>query len=72
MSDLRVRLAVRLAIAPRHWFQLLWEPKTRPHQRDDMRTELVAFITEGWDSLDIEATPTRDGAAHSVPPTEGK
>ncbi|MBC2652053.1 hypothetical protein [Novosphingobium aerophilum] len=70
-ADLRLRLALRLAVAPKHLFRLLWEPKVRPHERDATREALVAFITEGWDSLDIEAVPTRDGVAHSIPPTMG-
>lgn len=66
-ADLRLRLALRLAVAPRHLFRLLWEPNARPHERDATREALVAFITEGWDSLDIEAAPTRSGVAHTVP-----
>ena len=71
VADLRLRLALRLAVTPRHLFRLLWEPKARAHERDATREALVTFITEGWDSLDIEATPTREGVAHSMPPTNG-
>ena len=55
VDDLRTRLVIRLAVAPRHWFKTLWSPQSRPHQNDAARQELVAFITHGWDSLEIEA-----------------
>jgi len=67
-EDLRLRLAIRLAVAPRHWFRALWAPKTPALERDATREKLVTFITQGWDSLDIEATTTHDTSAHSVPP----
>ena len=64
LADLRVHLAVRLAVAPRHWFKRLWEPKARPYERDATRQELVTFITHGWDSLDIEATGPEPPSGH--------
>lgn len=56
VEDLRMHLTVRMAVAPRHLFKRLWDPKSRPHENDQTRDELVAFITHGWDSLEIEAT----------------
>ena len=56
IADLRTHLTVRLAVAPRHLFKQLWNPKSRPHENDQARADLVAFITHGWDSLEIEAT----------------
>lgn len=56
LQDLRTRLALRLAVAPRRWFNTLWTPKSRPHERDAVREELVEFITQGWESLEIDAT----------------
>ncbi len=70
VEDLRTHLRVRLAVAPRHLFKRLWEPKSRPHENDRARDELVTFVTHGWDSLEIEAT----GPEHVpvvVPPTKG-
>lgn len=67
-DDLRLRLQIRLAVAPRHWFKALWAPKTPALQREAARNELVRFITEGWESLEIEATTTHDTSGHSVPP----
>lgn len=67
-DDLRMRLAIRLAVAPRFLFNTLWAPKTLAPARDDARQKLVEFITEGWDSLDIEATTTHEERGHSVPP----
>jgi len=63
-----MRLRIRLAVAPRHLFHALWKPNTPADQRDDTRRDLVEFITQGWDSLDIEATPTHDNTRHTVPP----
>lgn len=56
LDDLRTRLSLRLSVAPRHWFNTLWSPKARPHQRDAVRHELVEFITQGWEALEIDAT----------------
>lgn len=56
LADLRMKLAVRLAVAPRSLFRQLWSPQSRPFERDAARDELVAHITQGWDSLEIEAT----------------
>lgn len=70
VSDLRLGLAIRLAVAPRHLFHSLWQPKQPAHLRDNARKSLVAFITEGWDAMEIEATEP-EIVAHSVPPSKG-
>ena len=56
LPDLRMRMALRLSVAPRHWFNTLWSPKARAHERDAVRKELIEFITQGWEALDIEGT----------------
>jgi len=68
VDDLRLRIAIKLTVAPRHLFRDLWAPKTSALQRDAARENLVALITEGWDSLEIEATTTHETQGHSVPP----
>jgi len=70
VADLRMQLSIRLAVAPRHWFRALWQPKTPALMREAARKDLVEFITQGWDSLDIEATTTHESRGHSVPPTK--
>jgi len=70
LADLRLRLSVRLAVAPRHLFKQLWEPRSRPHERDATREELVSFITLGWDSMDIDATGPEMATGH-VPVVQG-
>lgn len=70
IDDLRTQLAVRLAVAPQYWFKALWQPKVGAGERDNIREKLVAHITQGWDSLEIEAETTHGSAAHSVPPTK--
>jgi len=67
-EDLRLRIFVKLAVAPRHLFRDLWAPKTPALQREHARKELVALLTEGWDSLEIEARTTHETRGHSVPP----
>lgn len=67
VEDLRVRLAVRMAVAPRHLFKLLSEPKARPHERDQARAELVAFITHGWDSMEIDVTGPEPSQVRAPP-----
>lgn len=64
-----MRLGIRLTVAPRHLFRALWSPSGPALQREAARRELIDFITEGWDSLDIEATTTHVETGHSVPPT---
>ena len=68
LSDLRIRLAIRLAVAPRHILKRLWSPQTRPHEGDAARQEVVDFITQGWESLEIEATTTHAIPSGHVPP----
>ena len=70
LADLRLRLSVRLAVAPRHLFKQLWAPKSRPHERDATREELVSFITLGWDSMNIDATGPEMVTGH-VPVAQG-
>lgn len=67
LDDLRLRLNIRLAVANRSWFKQLWEPKARPHQRDRVRDDLVDFITEGWEALEIEASAPKGPSGH-IPP----
>jgi hypothetical protein len=70
LAELRLRLQIRLAVAPRYLFKTLWSPQSRPLETDAARDDLVAFITEGWDSLEIEATgPVHRG--HSDPMATG-
>lgn len=56
LADLRRHLTVRMAIAPRHLFKRLGDQKSRPHANDQARAELVALITRGWGSLEIDVT----------------
>ena len=65
LADLRMQLAIRLAVAPRHLFKTLWTPKARPHERDEARRLLVAHITHGWDSLDIDAVGPEPPSGHA-------
>jgi hypothetical protein len=64
LADLRMKLAVRLAVAPRSLFKQLWLPQSRPYEKDAAREELVAFITQGWDSLEIDATGPEMPSGH--------
>lgn len=64
VEDLRLRLKIRLAVAPRHLLNILWAPKSRPHETDKARDDLVAFVTHGWDSLEIEATGPEIQSGH--------
>ncbi len=61
LADLRMQLAVKLAVAPRHVFKTLWSPQSRPGDTDSARQQLVDHMTEGWDSLEIEAN------GHEIP-----
>lgn len=67
-EDLRLRIMIKLTVAPRHLFRSLWAPQTPALQRDAARRDLVELITEGWDTLEIEATTTHETMGHSVPP----
>lgn len=67
LADLRTMLAVRLAVAPRRLFNVLWTPKSRPHERDASRNELVEFITHGWDSMEIDALGPEPPSGHAPP-----
>lgn len=64
LEDLRTRLVLRLAVAPRRWFNTLWAPKARAHERDAVRHELVEFITQGWEALEIDATTPEPPSGH--------
>lgn len=55
IADLRMHLTVRLAVAPRALLRTLWTPQARPHERDAARDALVAHLTHGWDSLQLDA-----------------
>lgn len=68
VADLRMKLAVRLAVAPRQLFKTLWSPQSRPHETDAAREALLAHITQGWDGLEIDALGP-EIVHHSVPPT---
>jgi hypothetical protein len=53
VDDLRLRLRVRLAVAPRHWFRGLWKPHETAMERDKLRDDLVDFITQGWEQHEV-------------------
>lgn len=59
-----MKLVVRLAVAPRRLFKQLWSPQSRPYENDAARDELVGFITQGWDSLEIDATGPEMPSGH--------
>jgi hypothetical protein len=65
INDLREVLAVRLAVAPRHLLSILWKPGTAAHDRDKARTELIDFVTQGWEQYNV----TRLDRATFDPPT---
>ena len=46
IEDLRHFLKIRLAVAPRYWFERLWRPKGIATEIDKTRDELVDFITQ--------------------------
>jgi hypothetical protein len=53
IEDLRHFLKIRLAVAPRYWFERLWRPKGIAFDRDKTRDELVDFITQGWERYEV-------------------
>jgi hypothetical protein len=61
---LRTVLAVRLAVAPRHLFRTL-AMRSTPDANDRARDELVGFVTQGWDGLDLSGE-LADPVAHDA------
>lgn len=45
LAELRMLVAVKLAVAPRHLFATLAKPKRTPTEADKARDDLVEFIT---------------------------
>ena len=68
LAELRQRIVIRLAVAPRHLFERLWRPKTTPEERDLVRFDLVAHITEGWASAELTGS-ARIQAGHDASAT---
>jgi len=68
LAFLRTVLSVRLTVAPRTIFRDLWQHKGAL-LREQRREELVAFLTQGWDSYGLEGEADAYKARHSVPPT---
>jgi hypothetical protein len=65
LSELRLQMAVRLAVAPKRLFKVLAANGT-PTDHDKARDELVALLTAGWERFDLTGTqPPMTG--HSMP-----
>lgn len=51
LDDLRLHLAIRLAVAPRFWFRDLWAPKNR--SKDVVRDQLTDHLVHGLYNLEM-------------------
>lgn len=61
IAELRLLIAIKLAVAPRHWFTSLAKPKSPAHERDKVREKLVEFMTCDIDKWSF-SRPVNDSA----------
>ncbi len=69
IAELRMLVAVKLAVAPRQLFVTLAKPKRTPTEADKAREELVEFITRDlarWHFVRVVDERVQRG--HSPPP----
>jgi hypothetical protein len=70
LEHLRILLGVRLTMADRALFRDIAQHRDRL-LRERRCSELLAFLTQGWEVYGIESVVDDTRARHSVPPTTG-